>query len=1165
MCTRTYCVRACVPISMRAKSRNSHAHTKSQHSGVEFWVHRARACWLQLGSLCLGDGDGDCNIVRNQLMLHEDVNMSDWSSIATVVQPAVPGVGLPTSLAGLTPSSPAMPPKAQSEQFLRMQLQKLSEISVAMDSGWRGVDEDRVTELEQLILDGNYGSTSLAPPSLIAENDKVLLPSVDGGLCLNNGKQMIAALQRVEKTYQSMSPAEREEAPWLVASLVTVFTEGLQLGVYQFPGPYDRLQHQSIQALSHEGDQNKLFNTTLSDKAKLARAYYHREGQDWTKAKDALMGVLGQQKASTINRWIIIARDFNSEVLQHIALHKDVQQNFIVGNPYLVGKGAETRFRLGVAWAKVAFEWYLARKEAGRTISSDEFISDFCLPAKHAESWERAQLKIYGVVASSFRAFSRVVEKLQSEQGRRNILAWIHDKEVRKQHHFGLEELQVVTAEMQKMKAGTNISNLSAAEEGSPSDAGLSAPRRVDGEAVGTEGHEAVGSEECEELLEAEPTVAVPAELEDLVAAKAKELADTDLMHVTFHSSEESWAADVKSNVFPSSKPIVYVECPTSRASVFHNFLKLADKFPPQFSLYIPLGNRLDMLSGLSATLKKKWLARPTYAIQLSVGRQSTRIKPSYALYMPMEADQDKSAATHVSLEGCRAVAAEGIRLRCVCKNCPLRAVKPTSSTARSEQEEIPVEDQEEPNFEECFEQGEDEEEADALMDGTAVGLSTQSDPNDGTYVVNLFPYAAPIAAHARIFADVLKATQRTHLLLLTRTAHPGVIIAAREANLKVTCLQQGVAQHASAHGSILLKKVLAMRKLGIARGMVVQPSPEKRAREPSLQFITVEAPIEQPVHVKEIEPSTSWRGGLNKYPKDMEDKLLKELHQELGVYELRLQKIDGAVHVVTSKPLREGDVVCPMAGLTFDSADRLRAFLDADGINKSLATSLIRIDSVHLDDETPPTKGPLFRVCTGVSRFVRHYHPTRKAPNTALTVDTSAGCDDKLVFLTVRTRNRCGVAQGTPLVLNYGLEYDHEVATKFASEPNAKRLRGLLDTYFAKLGADGAGLPPVNREELRKTEEAEEEGQSKKQEEAQTKQEQEEAKRQEKEAKAKQEEEEEERKKQEAEEEGKEKQEEAKRKEEDAKRKQEEERKRKEEDAHRKQEEERRAKWPEG
>ncbi len=137
-------------------------------------------------------------------------------------------------------------PPAQNAEFLRTQVQKVSEISVAVDSGWRDVDEERVTELENIILDGSYGSTSLAAPTLIAENGRVLVSTVDGGLCLNNGKQMIAALRRVEKTYESMSPPDHEEAPWLVAGLIKVFTEGLRLDVYQFPGPYyDRLQHQS--------------------------------------------------------------------------------------------------------------------------------------------------------------------------------------------------------------------------------------------------------------------------------------------------------------------------------------------------------------------------------------------------------------------------------------------------------------------------------------------------------------------------------------------------------------------------------------------------------------------------------------------------------------------------------------------------------------------------------------------------------------------------------------------------------------------------------------------------------------------------------------------------------------------------------------------------------
>ena len=86
-------------------------------------------------------------------------------------------------------------------------------------------------------------------------------------------------------------------------------------------------------------------------------------------------------------------------------------------------------------------------------------------------------------------------------------------------------------------------------------------------------------------------------------------------------SSDVFLIFEVQSQVFPSSKPIVYIECPTSRATVFHNFLKLHEKFPKQFASFVPLGSRVDMLSGVLIALTKKWPSRPIFVVQMSVGK----------------------------------------------------------------------------------------------------------------------------------------------------------------------------------------------------------------------------------------------------------------------------------------------------------------------------------------------------------------------------------------------------------------------------------------------------------------------------------------------------------------------------------------------------------------
>jgi hypothetical protein len=147
----------------------------------------------------------------------------------------------------------------------------------------------------------------------------------------------------------------------------------------------------------------------------------------------------------------------HEEVRRHLlALGlRDLPQKFLVGNRFLTGKGDEARFRLGPEWARVALTWYKTAVVNGTPPTAQTFASDFCLPAKHAEAWEVSQAKVFGVVATGFRAFSRSVDRLKMESGRKAILRWASDPELRKRKNFGLEELDALVQEMERTKAGT--------------------------------------------------------------------------------------------------------------------------------------------------------------------------------------------------------------------------------------------------------------------------------------------------------------------------------------------------------------------------------------------------------------------------------------------------------------------------------------------------------------------------------------------------------------------------------------------------------------------------------------------------------------------------------------------------------------------------------------
>ena len=124
--------------------------------------------------------------------------------------------------------------------------------------------------------------------------------------------------------------------------------------------------------------------------------------------------------------------------------------------------------------------------------------------------------------------------------------------------------------------------------------------------------------------------------------------------------------------------------------------------------------------------------------------------------------------------------------MRCVDPKCPFRTSQADEAldepgVLHDENQDIPDEDKEFGDFDPRDTVEEDDEEE--LEMAVSKANSSMAAPGKA---VNIFPFASPITTHTRTLVQVLDAPSATHLLLLTRTAHPGLIVAAREHNLEV-------------------------------------------------------------------------------------------------------------------------------------------------------------------------------------------------------------------------------------------------------------------------------------------------------------------------------------------------------------------------------------------
>ena len=735
---------------------------------------------------------------------------------------------------------------------------------------------------------------------------------------------------------------------WVTEELQKVFEEGLLVDhvFYRGSEPNDRMTQLAVQCFAHEMEQNKFQASTLNNKVEIITRMFQQSKNDWALAKKGMLEILGETKASTVQRWITLARDLDPAVLAHIdSLWPDLNQAYVIGNKYCVGKGEEARYRLSVHYAKIAFDRLVDKLQMNTNISASCFMSDFCAPFKHLQTWEKSQLKTFGAVASKFPAFQRVVRSLTTEAGRQKLLTCVQDRIPLsglqgKTGGAGIEECRTVVAEMVKMLASASAAAESATA-GSGREAGVVvveddgglSPR---GGLSPTE-TKPTDKEEEEELSLENDLMEKGADV-DPVLVKARELATQELCHVAVHYTADAFERDIKSRIHSSHRVAVFMEAPTSKAKIFAEFMKI-DCFPTRMTLWIPVGSRFDLLPFVLNLVQKKWKDRQAFVITLGGDVQGSRTKSSYAIYLPFS--NTDVAPTILSLAGCRAKSSEALRFRCAFEDCKHRRVCTPGTDDGGDDENKDIDEDDLDNMDGDFEAEEEDDQAeeDAVQDGEE---RIAGEGPKKKRLVNIFPFARPVAMYRRILNDVMKASSLTHLVVLTRSAHPGLFIAGLDCHLEVVAFV-GAKPHSIGHGQDILQKLATMRMMKKAQTLVTTKQ-VRRVSAASVSFIHIQAPLEQPIRMRDIVPDgASWRAGFNKNPVDIEAKVLALLQLDLEEHDLYIAKsTDHSMALFTRVSRKEGDSVCFLRSLLFDSVGRLQSFLSTVG--KCLGKRLLKI-----------------------------------------------------------------------------------------------------------------------------------------------------------------------------------------------------------------------------
>lgn len=254
---------------------------------------------------------------------------------------------------------------------------------------------------------------------------QVVVSGGDGLVVLNNGKHFIAALQDLQPMFEDAKQKAEAACPpdggdasiqddiwpeWLVPDLRMAFTDGVLLDQVKYSSD-DRLTHVAIQCLAHETEQNRYRVSTIGDKVALVKKAFE-SAKDWGKAKKSILEVLGDNKASTVQRWIVLARDLDPEVTEWIGkVSPMLNQAYIVHNKYIIGKGDDYRHRMSAKYAVIAIQLLLDQLDSKLgSVSAPVFLAEFCAPLRSLEIWEKTQIRAFGIVASGFPAFHRVLK-----------------------------------------------------------------------------------------------------------------------------------------------------------------------------------------------------------------------------------------------------------------------------------------------------------------------------------------------------------------------------------------------------------------------------------------------------------------------------------------------------------------------------------------------------------------------------------------------------------------------------------------------------------------------------------------------------------------------------------------------------------------------------------
>jgi hypothetical protein len=141
-----------------------------------------------------------------------------------------------------------------------------------------------------------------------------------------------------------------------------------------------------------------------------------------------------------------------------------------------------------------------------------------------------------------------------------------------------------------------------------------------------------------------------------------------------------------------------------------------------------------------------------------------------------------------------------------------------------------------------------------------------------------LFAAASPTSWHQKVIKQAVVGNHATHLLIVSRNAHPALQFAGIEMGLTTITYVEGQTSHGLKHADNIMKTMCVHKVLPNIKKALQEDKKADFINCHSVEFIVAESPDldKQIIQLRDVDESSesTWRAGINKIPADLEKRV---------------------------------------------------------------------------------------------------------------------------------------------------------------------------------------------------------------------------------------------------------------------------------------------------